>query len=84
MAWLQAHPEAAAPAEQLALYEQRGDHAQARDSLIQLGMAHRRADAYEPAIACLNEALQASRTMHDARRAADALYHLGTVAWSNG
>jgi tetratricopeptide (TPR) repeat protein/transcriptional regulator with XRE-family HTH domain len=108
---LQAHPEAAAPAQQLALYEQRGaaraqvgqmdgavtdfqrvihaarakgEHAHARDVLIQLGMAYRRADAYQQAIVCLDEALEASRAMGDERHAADTLYHLGTVAWSNG
>jgi tetratricopeptide (TPR) repeat protein len=61
-----------------------GDHAHARDVLIQLGMAHRRADAYEQAIACLDEALEVSRTTGDERHTADTLYHLGTVAWSNG
>ncbi len=61
-----------------------GDHAHARDVLIQLGMAHRRADTYEPAIACLEEALEISRATGDERHAADTLYHLGTVAWSNG
>jgi len=62
----------------------RGDPAHARDVLIQLGMAYRRADAYEQAIVCLDEALNASCTMGDERHAADTLYHLGTVAWSNG
>ena len=108
---LQAHPEAAAQAQQLALYERRGqaraqagqiegavadfqrviDAARAlgqyertRDGLIQLGMAYRRADAYEKAVACLDEALTASRATNDERHVADTLYHLGTVAWSNG
>lgn len=61
-----------------------GEHAHARDVLIQLGMAYRRADAYQQALVCLDEALTASRTMGDERHAADTLYHLGTVAWSNG
>ncbi len=61
-----------------------GEHEHARDVLIQLGMAYRRADAYEQAIACLDEALTVSRAMSDERHAADTLYHLGTVAWSNG
>ena len=61
-----------------------GEHAHARDVLIQLGMAHRRADAYEQAIACLDEALAISQATGDERHAADTLYHLGTVAWSNG
>ncbi len=59
-------------------------HAHARDVLIQLGMAYRRADAYQQAIVCLDEALKASCAMGDERHAADTLYHLGTVAWSNG
>jgi tetratricopeptide (TPR) repeat protein/transcriptional regulator with XRE-family HTH domain len=62
----------------------RGEHERVRDLLIELGMAYRRADAYEQATACLNEALTASRAMNDERHAADTLYHLGTVAWSNG
>ncbi len=55
-----------------------------RDLLIQLGMAYRRADAYERATACLEDALAASRATQDERHVADSLYHLGTVAWSNG
>jgi len=61
-----------------------GDRAKTRDALIQLGMAYRRADAYEEATACLNEALAESRAMNDERHVADTLYHLGTVAWSTG
>jgi tetratricopeptide (TPR) repeat protein len=52
--------------------------------LVQLGMAHRRADAYDAASACHAEALAESRAMNDERHAADTLYHLGTVAWSTG
>jgi tetratricopeptide (TPR) repeat protein len=62
----------------------RGDRAGLRDALIRLGMAHRRADDYEAAVAALNEALRESRAMGDERHAADTLYHLGTVAWSDG
>lgn len=47
-------------------------------------MAYRRADAYEQATACLTEALAESRQSRDDRHVADTLYHLGTVAWSNG
>ncbi len=61
-----------------------GDRAKARDALIRLGMAYRRADAYQDATACLNEALAESRAMADEHQAADTLYHLGTVAWSTG
>ena len=61
-----------------------GEREKTRDALIQLGMAYRRADAYEEASACLTEALAESRAMNDERQAADTLYHLGTVAWSTG
>ena len=61
-----------------------GEREKTHDALVQLGMAYRRADAYEEATACLTEALAESRTMNDERRAADTLYHLGTVAWSTG
>jgi tetratricopeptide (TPR) repeat protein/transcriptional regulator with XRE-family HTH domain len=61
-----------------------GEREKTRDALIQLGMAYRRADRYEEAIACLTEALTESRALHDERHAADTLYHLGTVAWSTG
>jgi tetratricopeptide (TPR) repeat protein/DNA-binding XRE family transcriptional regulator len=61
-----------------------GDREKARDALIQLGMAYRRADAYEEATACLTDALAESRAMRNHHQAADTLYHLGTVAWSTG
>jgi tetratricopeptide (TPR) repeat protein/transcriptional regulator with XRE-family HTH domain len=61
-----------------------GEREKTRDALIQLGMAYRRADAYEEATACLTEALAECRAMNDERHAADTLYHLGTVAWSTG
>ena len=110
-ALLHTHSEAATPAQQLDLYERRGQalaqsgqieravadfqtvidmaralgqSARACDGLIQLGMAYRRADAYEKALVCLGEALTASRATNDERHVADTLYHLGTVAWSNG
>jgi tetratricopeptide (TPR) repeat protein len=46
-------------------------------------MTYRRADDYERATACLNEALAECRAMNDERHAADTLYHLGTVVWSD-
>ncbi len=61
-----------------------GEREQARDALIQLGMAYRRADAYQEATACLTEALAESRALNSEYQAADTLYHLGTVAWSTG
>ena len=61
-----------------------GSRPATRDALVQLGMAYRRADAYQEATACLAEALAESRAMNDEHHAADTLYHLGTVAWSRG
>lgn len=61
-----------------------GERVKTRDALIQLGMAYRRADNYDEATACLVEALAESRALHDDQHAANTLYHLGTVAWSNG
>ena len=62
----------------------RNDLARLRDALIDLGMAYRRADRYAEATTALDEALRHSRALGDERHAADTLYHLGTVAWSNG
>ncbi len=61
-----------------------GERERTRDALVRLGMAYRRADAYDEATACLAEALAESRALGDERNAADTLYHLGTVAWSSG
>lgn len=61
-----------------------GERGRTRDALVQLGMAYRRADAYEPATACLGEALDEAHALNDEHQAADTLYHLGTVAWSTG
>ncbi len=61
-----------------------GDRARSLHALAQLGMAYRRADAYDEATACLTEALSEWRAMGDQQAAADTLYHLGTVAWSTG
>ena len=63
---------------------QRYDASALRDALIDLGMAYRRADHYTDAKAALDEALGVCNALGDERRAADTLYHLGTVAWSNG
>lgn len=63
---------------------ERGDRAKARDALIRLGMTYRRGDDYRAAVECLGEALDECRALGDERHAADTLYHLGTVMWSNG
>lgn len=62
----------------------KGDRAKARDALIQLGMTYRRGDDYPQATDCLQQALAECRAMNDERHAADTLYHLGTVSWSDG
>jgi tetratricopeptide (TPR) repeat protein/transcriptional regulator with XRE-family HTH domain len=62
----------------------RRDRGKVRDALIQLGMTYRRGDDYARAKQCLDEALAEARAMNDEREAADTLYHLGTVMWSNG
>jgi tetratricopeptide (TPR) repeat protein len=61
----------------------RGDRGKTRDALIQLGMTYRRGDDYGQAITCLTQALEECRAMNDERHAADTLYHLGTVMWSD-
>jgi tetratricopeptide (TPR) repeat protein/transcriptional regulator with XRE-family HTH domain len=90
VALAESHAESLDEGQRLAIYERRGaaraggEREKTRDALVQLGMAYRRADAYEEATACLTEALVESRAMNDERHAADTLYHLGTVAWSTG
>jgi tetratricopeptide (TPR) repeat protein/transcriptional regulator with XRE-family HTH domain len=61
-----------------------GDATWTRDLLTKLGMAYRRADDYVRARASLGESLAASRRLGQAHHVADTLYHLGTVAWSDG
>lgn len=59
-----------------------GAHAQRL--LVQLGMVSRRADRLAEAEGYLRQALAAARASSDRRGTADALFHLGTVAWSTG
>lgn len=61
-----------------------GDAQRACELLAKLGMAHRRADDYASARVASSEALAAARGLQEPSRIADALYHLGTVAWSDG
>ena len=55
-----------------------------RGLLISLGMLHRRSDHFAEARVYLEQALAISRASGDQRAVADALYHLGTVVWSQG
>ena len=61
-----------------------GVRAKTRNALIQLGMIYRRGDDHARAITYLTEALEECRAMNDERQAADTLYHIGTVMWSDG
>lgn len=61
-----------------------GDAAWTRDLLTKLGMAYRRADDYGRARDSLGESLATSRRLGEPQHMADTLYHLGTVAWSDG
>jgi tetratricopeptide (TPR) repeat protein/DNA-binding XRE family transcriptional regulator len=62
----------------------RGDAEAGCDLLAKLGMVYRRADDYAAARPVLSESLAAARALKEPRRIADVLYHLGTVAWSDG
>jgi tetratricopeptide (TPR) repeat protein len=61
-----------------------GDADWERGLLSELGMIFRRLDDYDQSKALLREALELARISGDQRAAADILYHLGTVAWSEG
>jgi tetratricopeptide (TPR) repeat protein len=63
---------------------QTGEHHHEHRLLLNLGMLYRRKDEFENAREHLNEALQIAREVRDPRLAAETLYHLGTVVWSEG
>jgi len=67
-----------------ALAAHRPDDPRTRDTLVALGMTHRRRDDYVAARAALARALGLARAAGDTPGVADILYHLGTVAWSAG
>ena len=68
----------------LALARVHADGKACCDLLAKLGMVHRRADDYAAARTVLSESLAAARALQEPQRIADVLYHLGTVAWSDG
>ena len=47
-------------------------------------MIYRRADDYDNAMAHLSKGLELARENDDKHGVADALYHMGSVAWSQG
>ena len=60
------------------------DRPKEQELLVGMGMVYRRADDYENAMSHLSQALDVARSVDDRRGMADALYHLGSVAWSEG
>jgi class 3 adenylate cyclase/tetratricopeptide (TPR) repeat protein len=68
----------------LAAARKDGDIAKEQRMLVSMGMVYRRADDYENAMSHLSKALDVARNADDRRGMADALYHLGSVAWSEG
>lgn len=68
----------------LAATRKDGDAAKEQNVLVSLGMVYRRADDYENAMSHLSKALDVARSTDDRSGMADALYHLGSVAWSEG
>lgn len=60
------------------------DRAHKRAVLLQLGQVYRRSEQFDLAIKTLTDAVEISRTMHDDRLVADALYFLGATYWSQG
>jgi predicted ATPase/DNA-binding SARP family transcriptional activator len=68
----------------LALVRVVDDEAAQRTLLAQLGMTYRRADNYDRARPVLERALALARAANDPHGVADALFHLGTVIWTEG
>ncbi len=60
------------------------DRSREQSLLVRLGFLYRTADRLEEAIECLKDGLQVARQHDDLRAVADTLYHLGTVAWTEG
>lgn len=61
-----------------------GDSTWERDLLIQLGQLYRLTEQHNEAAHYLNKVILFSRGNGNLRAVADALYHLGTVAWDEG
>jgi tetratricopeptide (TPR) repeat protein/tRNA A-37 threonylcarbamoyl transferase component Bud32 len=61
-----------------------GEQDRERVLLIRIGQAYRFADRYSEALDYLKAALDVARRGDDERSVADVLYHLGTIAWSQG
>lgn len=63
---------------------QAGDFALERHALVQLGQVFRKTELYNEAHHALEEVVRQSRALSDQRALADAVYHLGTIAWDEG
>ncbi len=61
-----------------------GDATWERDLLIRLGQLYRKIEQHNEAIHYLNKVVHFSRQNGNLRGVADALYHMGTVAWDEG
>jgi predicted ATPase/DNA-binding CsgD family transcriptional regulator len=61
-----------------------GDEDWQRMTLVALGKVYRRAERHEDAKRALNAAITQARAQDDQKTTARALYHLGTVYWSEG
>jgi class 3 adenylate cyclase/tetratricopeptide (TPR) repeat protein len=60
------------------------DRAHEQSLLVKLGFLYRTADRLDEAVEFLEEGLAVARHHADRRAVADTLYHLGTVAWTEG
>lgn len=61
-----------------------GDAVWERDLLVRLGQLYRKSEQPNEAIHYLNKVVHFSRRNGNMRGVADALYHMGTVAWDEG
>ena len=61
-----------------------GDRKREQSLLVRLGFLFRTADRLEDAVEYLQAGLEVARRSADRRAVADTLYHIGTVAWTDG
>jgi tetratricopeptide (TPR) repeat protein len=60
------------------------DRVREQSLLVRLGFLYRTADRLDEAVEYLKDGLEVARQSGDLRAVADTLYHLGTVAWTEG
>lgn len=68
----------------LSVLTESDETARKQELLINLGMVYRRTDDYDNAKVQLQQALTYARSSGELRSVADALFHLGSVYWSEG